>query len=46
MNLLLGTVKSNQLRKKVFFTTLLRGVNTQNHKNLRSVRLFSFSKLK
>ena len=46
MNLLLSTVRSNQLCKKVFFTTLLGGVSTQNHKNLQSVRLFYYSQLK
>ena len=46
MSSLLGTVRSNQLCKKVFFTTLLGGVSTQSHKNLQSVRLFCFSQLK
>ena len=46
MNLLLGTVGSNQLCKKVFLTNLLGGVSTQSHKNLQSVRLFCFSQLK
>ena len=46
MNSLLGTVKSNQLCKKLFVTSLLRGVNTQNHKDLQLIRLFCFSQLK
>ena len=46
MNLLLGTVRSNQLRKKVFLTTLLGGVSTQSHNNLQSVRLFCLIQLK
>ena len=45
MNSLLETVTSNQQCKKVFLTTILGGVNTQNHKNVRSVRLFCFSQL-
>ena len=46
MNLLSGTVRSNQLRKKVFLTTLLGEVSTQSQKHLQAVRLFCFSQLK
>ena len=46
MNLLLGTVRSNQPRKKVFFTTLLGGFSTESRKNLQSARLFCLSQLK
>ena len=46
MNLLLGTVRSYQLCKKVFLANLLGGVSTQSHKNMQSVRLFCFSQLK
>ena len=46
MNSFPGMVRRNQLCKKVFLTTLLQGVNSENHKNLWSVPLFSFGQLK